>query len=147
MRVYLKKNITAYSGKDTEEDVIYSAHNQGNVCIARNYTKPIVTAQQLAFKANSNNLKTIWNQTTTAYKTDLRTYAGILIENFPDKLKATCFSIFVKILYAYGKSEGMQVSAMNVTTLRSSAVKNVLSAMDNNFITKVSTETALDKDM
>ncbi len=147
MRVYLKKNITAYSGKDNEEDVVYSAHNEGNVCIARNYTIPKESPQHLVFKANSDAVSTIWSQATADYKDDLKTYAKILNENFPNKLKAGCYSIFIRILYAYSKSEGVQVSTLDIATLRTSVVKSVKSAMDNNFITKVDSVSELDKVM
>jgi hypothetical protein len=144
MKVYLKKNITAYSGKDGEEDVVYSSHNQGNVCIARNYTKPTQTPQHLIFKANADAIRSIWSQATALFKDDLKIYAKLLNENYPDKIKATCYSIFIKIIYAYAESEGVDVSTLDIATIRTSVVKSVKSAMDNNFISKVETTSALD---
>ncbi len=147
MRVFLKKNITAYSGKDSEEDVVYSAHNQGNVCIARNYTIPKECPQHLVFKANSDTIASLWAQVTTAYKNDLKTYAKLLNENFPERLKAGCYSVFIRILYAYSIGEGIQFSTMNITSLRTSSVKSVASAIDNNFISKVETSETLNQTM
>ncbi len=135
MKVFLKKNITAYSGKDGEEDVVYSAHNQGNICIAKNYTKPVECPQHLVMKANSDNIRSLWASVSTAYKDDLSTYAKVIADKTSDsKLPGNKFTWFVKILYSYAKSEGALVSTLDITTLRTSVIKSVKTAIDNNFI-------------
>ena len=53
MKVYMKKYLSAYSGKDVEEGVIYSSHNYGNVCIARTYKKPKLTDNNTNFAKNA----------------------------------------------------------------------------------------------
>jgi len=145
MRVYLKKNITAYSGKDGEEDVIYTAHNEGNVCIAMNYTKPKESPQNLVFKSCAENAGTIWNQATADFKNDLKLYAKLLNVNFPDKIKASCYAIFVKMLHTYAKTEGVLVSTLDISGIRTSVIKSVKSAMENNCLTKVNSVIVLDK--
>jgi hypothetical protein len=144
MRVYLKKNITAYSGKDGEEDVVYSAHNQGNVCIAKNFTKPKEISQHLTFKANADTIRGIWAQATPAYKTDLRTYCSLFNDNFPDKLKASCYSMFIKIVYAYAKSEGIEITTLDIASLRTSVIKNVKSTIENGLLPALEVSTSLD---
>ena len=135
MKVFLKKNITAYSGKEGEEDVVYSAHNQGNICIAKNYTKPVECPQHLVMKANSDAIRSLWSQATAAYKADLSTFANAIADKASDsKLPGNKFTWFVKIMYSYAKSEGISVSTLDIATIRTSVFKSVKSAMDNNYI-------------
>jgi hypothetical protein len=141
----MKKNISAYSGKDGEEDVVYASHNQGNVCIAKNYTKPKESPQHLVFKECANAISSLWDEATPAYKNDLKLYAKLLNDNLPTKIKATSFAIFVKILYAFAKSEGALVSTLEMSTLRTSIIKDIQSTMDNKFIARVNSIIPLDK--
>ena len=135
MRVYLKKNITAYSGKDGEEDVVYSAHNMGNICIAKNYTKPAITAHMLEMKANCDTISTIWNQASVGYKADILTYAKAMVNTASDcKISGNKYSWFVKLLYAYTKAEGVSFSTLTITTVRASSIKNIQGAIENGFI-------------
>ena len=135
MRVYLKKNITAYSGKDKEEDVVYSSHNLGNVCIAKNYTKPKTTGQHTTFALNAKNIRTLWDTASTAFKSDLTIYAHMLKVNFPDKLKATSYALFVKICYGVAEMTGNPLVNLSLSDFDSMSVASISGLMKNQVLT------------
>jgi len=130
----MKKNITAYSGKDKEEDVVYSSHNLGNVCIAKNYTKPKQTYQHTLFMENAGCIKALWDAASTAYKEDLSHYAHTLNINFPDKLKITSYALFVKICYAVSKATTISLRAFNLGTFATAHADTIAATMARGFI-------------
>ncbi len=134
MKVYLKKNITAYSGKDGEEDVVYQAHNNGNICIASNYTAPRETAQHLVFAQNGQAVKSIWSAVSAGFKNDLKSYALIYTSNNSDKTHITAYAILCKLLYAHAKALGSQVSDLEYDTLKTSAAKSINSAITAGYL-------------
>mgnify|MGYP000896132013 CR=1 FL=1 len=134
MKVYLKKNITAYSGKDGEEDVVYQAHNNGNICIASNYTAPRETAQHLVFAQNAQTVKSLWSSVSAGFKNDLKSYALIYSTNNQDKTNVSGYAIFCKLLYSHAKALGSQVSDLEYDTLKISAAKSVNSAISAGYL-------------
>ncbi|HOQ79779.1 MAG TPA: hypothetical protein PLH63_01815, partial [Candidatus Cloacimonadota bacterium] len=127
-------NITAYSGKDKEEDVVYSSHNLGNVCIAKNYTKPKYTDQHEQFKKNAENIRTLWVAANSAFKNDLTIYAQILNINFPDKLKATSYALFVKICYAAAKMSSNPLESLSLNDFDGIGGTTISGLMENQIL-------------
>lgn len=134
MKVYLKKNITAYSGKDKEEDVVYQAHNQGNICIALNYTRPRETSQQIAFGLNGKNVQSIWQSVSAGFKSDLKAYALAYSAHNEDLTHVTAYALFFKMLYAHSSSLGNSVSDLEYDTLKTSSAKSVNSAISAGYL-------------
>lgn len=137
MKIYFEKNITSISGKDLAENVIYSSLREGNLCYARKYVYPTLTPNNEKFGDNGANIRALWGQATNAYKNDLRTYA--LRENQGQywQTKKANYSWFCKIVYAYAKSEGLDVSTLTIIQLRTSPIKDVKGAIDNSYIKTV----------
>lgn len=134
MKIYFEKNITAISGKDLAENVIYSSIREGNLCYARKYVYPTLTANNDTFGANGNNIKALWNSATPAYKADLRTYSQRENQGKYWETKKSNYAWFCKIVYAYCHSEGLSPSVVDIAALRSSNAKSVSSAIQNQFI-------------
>ncbi len=134
MKVYLKKNISAYSGKDGEDDVVYHAHKNGNICIASNYVMPRLMAHHLTFASNGKTIKNIWSLVSTAYKNDMKSYAVVYSRSHPDKTNINGYVIFCKLLYSYAKALGVQVSDLEYDTLKSSAVKSIHFAISEGYL-------------
>lgn len=144
MKIYFEKNITSISGKDLAENVIYSSLREGNICYARKYVYPTLTPNNERFGENGTNLRNLWSQATTAYKNDLRTYATRENQGQYWETKKANYSWFCKIIYAYAKSEGTDVSLIQITDLRTSAIKDVKGAIDNGFLKQVPDYAELD---
>ncbi len=139
MKVTFKKAISSYSGADRANDIVFSAYNGGAVCIARDYTKPKEMPQHLSFKANSDTIRNIWNQASAGYKANLQLYAykykSLLRRT---QLAPSSYALFSKILYAYSKSEGIEVSTMDINSIRTSVIKSIKSTVENGYLPKVS---------
>jgi hypothetical protein len=139
MRVYMKKNITAYSGKDQEEDVVYRSLNNGNYCIAAEFTAPKEHPQFEVFRANIAVLKDLWNGASGAFKTELKSYTDKLNADraYKNLLRVSGYCLFVKMIYAYVKAEALQISGLDLVQLRTSNVKSLKSAVDSGYLPKV----------
>ena len=144
MKIYFEKNITAISGKDLAENVIYSSLREGNICYARKYVYPTLTPNNEKFGENGTNIRSLWAQATTAYKNDLRTYAARENQGQYWETKKANYSWFCKIIYAYAASEDIDVSMLLITDLRTSAIKDVKCTINNGFLKPVPEYAELD---
>ena len=134
MKVFFEKNITAISGKDLSENVIYSSIREGNLCYARKYVYPTLTTNNTTFGANGENIKALWSSATPAYKADLRVYSQRENQGKYWETKKSNYAWFCKIVYAYCHSEGLSPSVVDITALRASVVKSVKSAINNGLL-------------
>ncbi len=140
MKTFMKKNITAYSGKDAMQDVVYRSLNEGSICIAAEYTKMRPTLQNKVIADNMVIIKSIWKSCSEEFKADLADYTKKLnIQRKFDYLPAVNrFGLFVKALYAYAKLNISNVSDLEYSVLKTSVVKNVLGMIDNDCLEKIS---------
>jgi len=134
MKVKFKKNIDSYSGKDKEEGIVYSAHNNGTICIAKNYTKPKTTDEQVNFGNKMSVVRGLWVQVSDGYKADLKDYSHKYSMADQTKLGTACYSMFIKLMYAYEKHSGISLFDMNIESLRDSDIKTVKSALENGLL-------------
>jgi hypothetical protein len=63
--------------------------------IARRYTKPKVTAEAVAFGSKQKHLGGIWREASSAYRQDMKIYAGLLAQE-TGRLRPP-FILFVKM--------------------------------------------------
>ena len=147
MRVYMKKNITAYSGKDIDAGVVYSSHNNGHVCFAKNYSKPRQTDQHVLFTQYMKAIREIWNAAKDGFKADMKTYAYLVKVNLPDKLKATSYALFVKLAYAIIKEYNYAPNNVDVSMFIDEGCTNVLEAINSGFLWQVPGSEGLTNDI
>ena len=134
MKIYFEKNITAISGKDLAENVIYSSIREGNLCYARKYVYPTLTVNNANLGANGINIKTLWSQATPAFKLDLKTYSQRQNQGQYWETKKSNYAWFCKLVYGYCHSEGKVPSTVDIAELRTSVAKSVGSAINNGLL-------------
>ncbi|HNW38801.1 MAG TPA: hypothetical protein PKJ75_08105 [Methanosarcina vacuolata] len=115
MKVTLKYNMGTYSG--TLNDMIYSNYRDGAVCIGRKYVKPAETSQQTALGTVAQNLATIYKTIDPAYIEDLKDYATAYGKQISprDQIPPTAYAIWIKMMYAWRKSDVEHVFLETVT--------------------------------
>lgn len=139
MRVFMKKNITAYSGKDQEQDVVYRSLNNGNYCIAAEFTAPVNHPQHGVFSANSAVVRTLWNSVNDPYKAEMKIYAQKHSADlvYHNKLRVSAYCVFIKMIYAYAKAGALNVADLTYATISASVIKNIKGAVDAGHLEKV----------
>ena len=115
MKVKFKYGIQTYSGKIDE--MVYGSFRNDNLCIGREFVYPTLTDNNHALGSSMKNLAGIFHHISPTYAADLKKYATRNgQENVAkDKLIPTCFSLFIKMLYAWQKSDPEHVDLTTVT--------------------------------
>jgi hypothetical protein len=115
MKVKFKFGIKTYSG--TIDEMTYGSFRHDNLCIGREYVYPTLTEDNHLKGSIVKNLASVFHNSAPAYVTDLKTYClrnGQ--ENVPkDKLIPTCFSMFIKMMFAWQASDPEHVDLTTVT--------------------------------
>ena len=145
MKVYMKKYLSAYSGKDVEEGVIYSSHNYGNVCIARTYKKPKLTDNNTNFAKNAKQCKLLWDNVSESFKVEMKIYAQLLSIDFPEKIKASSYPLFVGLVYKLASSLDVMACELNVEDLYENGAGSIAEAAESGYLIYVQNVEALTK--
>lgn len=114
MKTKFKYGISAYSG--TIDDMTFASYKNGRVCVARKYYKPRSTEQNAIMAAEMKNIRKLYSLVSEEYLEDLRTYAYYysLKERQTPKLQANSFAIFVKLLYAFRKTDPVNIDLSSI---------------------------------
>lgn len=151
MKVKLKYGFSAYSG--TIDEMTFSSHKHGALCIGRKYVKPRFTESNQNMGKASQNLSKIYSQCTSAFKQDLRTYAALYgsQKGTAQKLNPNGYSHFIRMMYAFAKANAGSVGLDTITLgdLRTlfEDITSVASAVENGFLPKVKGFEALTANM
>ena len=90
---------------------------------SRRYVVPKATQQNTLIGSAAKNLKVLWHVASTGYKNDFKTYAS-KYSNLPadeGQLRPranSAFSIFLKMVYAWGKNQTPVVDAAAIALLQ-----------------------------
>ncbi|MCB5229874.1 MAG: hypothetical protein GX122_06375 [Candidatus Cloacimonetes bacterium] len=114
MKVKFKYGIRTFSG--TVDEMTYSSYKDGSVCIGRRWVMPKLTEQNSTLGKISKNLAAIWEEASDEYKQDFASYAHLygMLKSNRRKAVNSGFSLFVKAMYAWGKTED---PALDLSTL------------------------------
>ncbi|MDD2650842.1 MAG: hypothetical protein RBS16_09445 [Candidatus Cloacimonadales bacterium] len=134
MKVYLKNRISAYSGKDKKQKVVYAAYNYGDVCIAKNYTKPRITKQNIRFSKNSNSIVELWRGANQHYKAEFAIYANIVKQHYPEMVKASSYAYFCKIVYVIADKLKIEPCEVNFDDFEQLGLATVAKAMNQKIL-------------
>jgi len=146
MKVTFKYGIITYSG--TLDEMTYESCKDGQVCIGRKFVRPALTANNSTHGSNTKNLAEIFGSLSSGYKADLKTYAGLNAANVDaHKLPPTSFAIWMKMMYAYAKSdeEHIDLGTITYTDLQTmgTEIGSIAAAVDNGFLARVAGSDAL----
>ena len=147
MKVHFHYGIKTYSGK--LDDIVFTMHNNKEICIARRYVIPKPGPAQSNFKTVATNLKTLWLAVKAGYKSDLALYAVQFNNMRPDNCNVGTYSLFVKILYAAQKEAEFDLRTCTYTDISAStsAVSTVKKAIEAGYLPSVKITTALTQAM
>jgi hypothetical protein len=115
MKVNFKFGIKTYSG--LIDDMVYGSYRKDELCICREFVYPTLTENNHQIGASMSNLASVYHNVSPTYLANLKTYA---LRNgqenvAKDKVIPTCFSIFVKMMFAWFKSDPEHVDLTTVT--------------------------------
>ena len=143
MKVIFKYGISTYSG--TIDQMVYGSYRDGKLCIGREYVYPRLTEYNELLGSIAKNLSTLYAAASVDYKADLKTYCQRNgSENVPKtKLPPTAYAIFIKLMYAWQKSDPEHVDLASLTesdigTLGQGIVDTLKSAIDSDLLASVS---------
>ncbi|HOV16299.1 MAG TPA: hypothetical protein PLF50_02200 [Candidatus Cloacimonadota bacterium] len=115
MKVKFKYGIKTYSG--TVDGMTYGSYRKGNLCIGREYVYPTLTDNNHQKGAIVKNLAKVYSEVSSDYLADLKTY-GVRNgkENVPrNQLIPTSFSLWLKMMFAWGASDPTHIDLATVT--------------------------------
>lgn len=140
MKVTFKHSIQTFSGEI--EKMVYGSYRKGKLCLGREYVYPTLNANHHDKGAITKNLAIVFAAVTPAYAQNLKTYTGKNVANEPeDKFLPTSFAIFMKMMYAWYKSDTEHVNLSTVTIADIVAldadVRTIKRAIDAGFLKKV----------
>ncbi|NLK49492.1 MAG: hypothetical protein GX294_02470 [Candidatus Cloacimonetes bacterium] len=115
MKVKFKYGIRTFSG--TVDEMTYSSYKNGSVCIGRRWVMPKLTEQNSEMGKTSQNLSKLWEGASTEYKDDFAAYARLYGQLKSNRRKAVNngYSLFVKAMYAWAKTEDPELDLKTVT--------------------------------
>lgn len=115
MKATFKYGIATYSG--TIDEMTYAKYNNGRVCIARKYVVPKLTNNNLELGSVASNLSSLYASISEEFKGDLRTYAYLYgkQKSAKGKLAPNCYSIYTKMMYAFGEKNSGSVDLKTIT--------------------------------
>ena len=148
MKVTLKYNMGTYSG--TLNDMVYANYRDGAVCIGRKYVKPAETSQQTALGTVAQNLAEIYKAIDPAYLQDLKDYATAYGKEISprDQLAPNAYAIWLKLMYAWRKSDVEHVFLESVTlqdiVSMEAPIVTIKDAIESNLLPTVSKAELLD---
>ncbi|MEF3694996.1 MAG: hypothetical protein V3576_06565 [Candidatus Cloacimonadota bacterium] len=148
MKVTLKYNMGTYSG--TLNDMTYGNYRDGAVCIGRRYVKPAETTQQTALGTVAQNLASIYKTIDPAYLQDLKDYATAYGKEISerDQLPPSAYAIWIKMMYAWRKSDVEHVFLETVTLAdivsMEAPIVTIQDAITSNLLPSVSNAELLD---
>jgi len=139
MKVYMKKNITAYSGLDRDEHVVYNSFNEGNVCTTRKTFEYVPTAHTAVFSDQMNHIQDLWNLAGNPFKAELKKYEikrrKLYLNN---QLRGGGnYGIFLKMIFAYAKAQNADVLSLQIVDLKQSSIKSIAEAVNAEILPKV----------
>jgi hypothetical protein len=115
MKVKFKFGIKTYSG--LADEMVYGSYRNDNLCIGRIYVYPTLTQNNHDKGKAVTNLAAMFRDASVGYLGDLKLYAvrnGQ--ENVPkDKLIPSAFALFMKMMYAWQKSDPTHVDLTTIT--------------------------------
>lgn len=90
---------------------------------SRRYVVPKATQQNTLIGNAAKNLKVLWHAASTGYKNDFKTYASRYSQLPADEGQLrpranSAFSIFLKMVYAWGKNQDPVVDAAAIALLQ-----------------------------
>lgn len=90
---------------------------------SRRYVVPKATQQNTLIGSAAKNLKVLWHAASTGYKNDFKTYASRYSQLPADEGQLrpranSAFSIFLKMVYAWGKNQDPVVDAAAIALLQ-----------------------------
>ncbi len=90
---------------------------------SRRYVVPKATLQNTLIGSAAKNLKVLWHAASTGYKNDFKTYASRYSQLPADEGQLrpranSAFSIFLKMVYAWGKNQDPVVDAEGIAFLQ-----------------------------
>lgn len=140
MKVTFKHSIQTFSGEI--EKMVYGSYRKGKLCLGREYVYPTLNANHHDKGAITKNLAIVYSNISPTYLQDLKTYTGENAANEPeDKVLPTSFSLFMKMMYAWLKSDIEHVNLTAVTVADIVAldadVVTIKRAIDAGFLPKV----------
>lgn len=90
---------------------------------SRRYVVPKATEQNTLIGSAAKNLKVLWHAASTGYKNDFKTYASKYAALPADEGQLrpranSAFSIFLKMVYAWGKNQDPAIDAEQIALLQ-----------------------------
>lgn len=123
---------------------------------SRRYVVPKATQQNTLIGSAAKNLKVLWHAASTGYKNDFKTYAS-KYSNLPadeGQLRPranSAFSLFLKMVYAWGKNQTPVVDAAQIALLQpedfstlATDISRVTAAVDSGYLPAVEDYEKLD---
>jgi hypothetical protein len=143
MKVKFKFGIKTYSG--LADDMVYGSYRDDNLCIGRVYVYPTLTQNNHDKGKAVSNLAGIFRDAGADYLADLKKYATRNgQENVPkDKLIPSAFALFMKMMYAWQKSDPTHVDLTTITIAdivsADADVRNISRAVEAEFLPLIAT--------
>ena len=137
MKVYFEKNITAISGKDLAEKVIFSSINDGNLCYARKYVRPRETEQNINFGLDGQKIKEKWAIASSGFKNDLKKYGELAHQGEYWKQQLNNYSVYCKAVFAKAADLGTEVRELADTVFTTGSISTVKNMQDAGYLPAV----------
>jgi hypothetical protein len=151
MKVKFKYGIKTYSG--TIDEMVYGSFRHDNLCIGREYVYPTLTANNHLKGTVLKNLASVYHDISVEYLADLKTY-GVRNgqDNTPnDSLVPSAFSLWLKMMYAWQKSDPTHVDLATLTladiVALDAEVSTIARAVEAEFLPMVSVYDDLTSDI
>jgi hypothetical protein len=115
MKVKFTYPVRTLSGK--EDDTVFGSYRHDNLCLAKKFVYPTLTANNHNVGLIAQNLASVYHNVSPTYLQDLEKYVERNgKENVPNtKIIPTDFSLFIKMMYAWFKSDPEHVDLTTVT--------------------------------
>lgn len=117
MKITFFKNIKTMSGKCTNGNMVFGAYKNANICIARNYVYPVLTAQNELQAEKMQSGSILWKNISLDFIKDLVEYARLYNYQHQDskKLNVTAYNIFMKVVLGLSTPLSNKEELMSVT--------------------------------
>ena len=109
MRIRFKWPYQTYSG--TMGETTFMSYRNGHLCLGRRWVKPEESINNSRLSKITQNLKSIWKDTSPLFKADVKEYAGLYKKQ---RLKSGifpsgAFAVFLRLMYTYRKTNPGQI--------------------------------------
>lgn len=153
-KVQYTQLISGIAGK-LDGQVLYRSRSP-RFGFSRRYVVPKSTSQNKIIGNAAKNLKVLWHAASTGYKNDFKTYASKYAALPADEGQLrpranSAFSIFLKMVYAWGKNQTPVVDAAQIALLQpedfstlATDISRLTAAVDSGYLPAVEDYEKLD---